>query len=180
MDRRSSITVAVLASLVAAAAVADPNTDKPAAAPHVEYFKKAAGTWDATLDDQGQPSKGTETVRVLGDGLWAITDFEGAVAGTPFKGHGVSGYDAAKKKYVGIWVDTMSPFPMHTEGELDATGNVLTTKGVMPDPMNPGQTIAATMVETWTGTDKRVFTMSMTMPDGQTMETLKITYTRRK
>ena len=54
-------------------------------------------------------SKGIEKNELLKGGLWLISRFEGEVVGTPFTGIGTFGYDPAEKKYVGTWVDTMTP-----------------------------------------------------------------------
>ena len=181
MNRLALVAAAALSTtLGTGAAVADPQSDKPAPPPQAAQFAKAVGTWDATVESHGDVSKGTETIRVMGDGLWAISDFDGTFSGAPFKGHGVSGYDPAQKKYIGVWVDTMSPFPMHIEGQMDAAGKVLTSKGKMPDPTNPAQMVECSLVETWIDADNRTFSMSMPGPDGKTMEMMKITYKRRK
>ena len=173
--KRSSIAVCAL--LLAGAAAANQHTE---ALPQAAHFKKAAGTWDATVEGEGPASKGVETVRLIGDGMWAISDFEATMSQGPFTGHGVSGYDPVKKKYVGVWVDTMSPIPFHMEGEMDTAGKVMTSKGMMPDPSDPTKTLEATMVETWLDADTRTFSMRVAGPDGKAMEMMKITYKRRK
>jgi hypothetical protein len=169
-----------LGIVLACAALAEQHNDKAAASsPQAAHFKKAVGTWDATVTSMGQTSKGTETIRVLGDGMWLVSDFESPMGGSPFQGHGITGYDTQKKKFTGVWVDTMSPMPMHMEGTLDASGKVLTMTGDMPDPATPGKMIPSTMVETWTDANTRVFTMGIPGPDGKNMEMMKIEYKRK-
>jgi hypothetical protein len=183
VKRRIIAATAVLSFVLAGAAAAASQSSSQTAAvtsPQAAHFKKAVGTWDATVNSLGQTSKGSETVRILGDGMWLLSDFESEMAGTPFQGHGITGYDAQNKKYTGVWVDTMSPMPMHMEGTLDASGKVLTMIGDMPDPESPGKTIKATMVETWPDANTRVFTMNIPGPDGKSMEMMKIEYKRRK
>ena len=42
-------------------------------------------------------------------GLWVASTFQGDFGGMTFEGRGQFGYDPAKKKYVGTWIDSMSP-----------------------------------------------------------------------
>ena len=85
----------------------------PTPGPEHEMLKKDVGTWDATVEmfmAPGAPpavSKGTETVTMLG-GFWQVGEFKSEMIGQPFEGQGITGYDPAKKKFVGTWVDTMS------------------------------------------------------------------------
>jgi hypothetical protein len=46
------------------------------------------------------------------------------------------GYDPQKKKYVGTWVDSVTPYLWTYEGSLDASGRILTleTEGRIPRP----------------------------------------------
>jgi hypothetical protein len=180
VKRRVITAGAVLGLFLAVAAATQASDPAASTSPQAAHFKKAVGTWDATVNSMGQTSKGTETIRVMGDGMWLLSDFESEMAGAPFQGHGITGYDATQKKYTGVWIDTMSPMPMHMEGTLDASGKVLTMTGDMPDPENAGKTIKATMVETWTDSNSRVFTMNIPGPNGKPMEMMKIEYKRRK
>ncbi len=51
-----------------------------------------------------------------------------------FHGQGQTGYDPAKKKYIGTWVDSMSPTIMMMEGDFDPRTKTLTmySKGTGP------------------------------------------------
>jgi hypothetical protein len=61
--------------------------------------------------------------RLICDGLWLVSDFEGS---SGFGGHGVHGYDVEKKKYVGTWIDSMSTLLHAKEGEWDAAKRTMT------------------------------------------------------
>ena len=167
--------VACLALVTALAVPASANSHMEAAS----HLKKCAGTWDATVHMGPETSKGTETVKIIGDGMWLVTDFESVMAGAPFTGHGVTGFDAKKNKYVGIWVDSMSPHAMHMEGSMDASGKKMTMTGDAPDPAT-GKMIKHTMTETYLDADTREFVMSVPGPDGKAMDMMKIVYKRRK
>jgi hypothetical protein len=152
----------------------------PQPGPEHEMLKKDVGTWDATVEmfvDPGAPasvSKGTEVVTMLG-GFWQLSEFKSEMMGQPFEGRGATGYDPAKKKYVGTWVDTMAPGYYTVEGAYDAATKILTT--VMEGPDASGQVTKTQATTEWKGADGRVFTMYA--PDGKTV-TMKITYKRRK
>jgi hypothetical protein len=168
-------------SLVAGIASAQaPPAPKPG--PEHEILKGDVGAWDATVESfMGGPtpmtSKGTET-NVLMGGLWLVTEFKADMMGMPFQGHGVTGYDANKKKYVGTWVDTMSFGLGHSEATWDAATKTMTGTTEGPDPS--GQIQKMKSVVTYKDADTRVFTMSGAGPDGKDVTFLKITYTRKK
>jgi hypothetical protein len=129
---RLMVGVCVAGLLVVATARAQ-EPAKPG--PEHAKLKELVGTWDATVKMMGQESKATCTYRMgLGD-LWLLSNFNGDFGGMKFTGHGVDGYDTAKKKYVGFWVDSMSTGMIQLEGEYDAEKKVLTMTGdsVGPD-----------------------------------------------
>ena len=122
-------------------------------------------------------SKGVETNRILG-GMWLLTDFKSEFMGQPFEGHGSAGWDAGKKKYVGVWVDTMSAGLALSEATYDAKTKSMT--GWMEGPDMTGKITKSKEVTEWKDADTRVFTMYMTGPDGKEAPNLRITYKRRK
>lgn len=148
--------------------------------PEHELLKKDVGTWDATVETFAAPgtppsvSKGTETVTMLG-GFWQLTEFKSEMMGQPFEGRGTTGYDPAKKKYVGTWVDTMMPAYYTSEATYDPATK--TMAAVMEGP-DPSGAVAKTKATTeWKDADTRIFTMYG--PDGKTVG-MRITYKRRK
>jgi hypothetical protein len=164
------------------AAEAPPAPPKPG--PEHEHLKKAAGVWDATVEMSEAPgkppavSKGTETSAMIAGGLWLVTDFKSEMMGQPFEGHGVSGYDPAKKKYVGTWVDSWSSSVGVSEGSFDPATKKETSFMDMVDPA--GKPTKMKMEVEWKDDDTRVFTMWGPGPDGKPFPGLKITYKRRK
>ncbi len=175
MKRITLVACWALVTVLAAAASANGHMDATAAS----HLKKCAGTWDAVVHIGPETSKGSETISIIGDGMWLVTDFESTMGGMPFHGHGITGFDTQKKKYTGVWVDSMSPHAMHMEGTLDASGKKMTMIGEAPHH-ETGKMVKHTMVETYVDADTREFTMSMPGPDGKAMETMKIVYKRRK
>jgi len=155
----------------------------PHPGPEHEILKKEVGTWDATVEMSPGPgapplvSQGIETNSLLG-GMWLVTQFKSDMGGMPFEGHGISGWDAGKKKYSWTWVDSMSTGISLGEGTWDAAAQAMT--GWMEGPDMTGKVMRSKSVTQWKDADTRLFTISGTGPDGKEMSFLEITYKRRK
>ncbi len=173
----AALSVSLLCLAVPALAQGPPL---PTPGPEHEMLKKDVGTWDATVETfmaPGAPpsvSKGTETVSMLG-GFWQLTEFKSEMMGQPFEGRGATGYDPAKKKYVGTWVDTMTPGYYTTEAAYDPATKTMAAVMEGPDPS--GQVAKTKATTEWKDADTRVFTMYG--PDGKSVG-MRITYKRRK
>jgi hypothetical protein len=145
--------------------------------PEHELLKESEGTWDATIKMMGGDSKGTETCKMGLNGLWLLEHFKAELGGMPFEGRGATSYDATKKKYVGVWIDSMATSPMVSEGTYDKKTKTMTMVGAMPMP--DGKTTKATMTTVYTDKDAKTFTLTAAGPDGKEVEMLQITYKRR-
>ena len=158
-----------------------PPAPKPG--PEQAILKRDEGIWDARVEmHMGSPgappevTTGVETNTLVG-GLWLVSDFKGTMGEQPFHGHGTFGYDTSKKKYVGIWVDSMSTTLAHSEGNYDAATSTLTMmgEGVGED----GKPMRFREVVKWTDPNNKVFTMYMPGPDGREVPGMTITYKRK-
>src|SRR5262249_34972479 len=127
--------------------------------------------------EQGE-SKGTMIYKMDLGGLWMVSDFKGEFGGQKFQGKGFDGYDPMKKKYVSVWVDSMSIAPMLGEGTFDKEGKVLTQ--FMEGPGMDGKMTKFKSVTEIQDPDTMVFTMSGPGPQGKDQTMLTITYKRRK
>lgn len=182
MRLKRSLALAALLCAGATGARAQDMFQMPKPGPEHDLLKKAVGTWDATVEmlmPPAPPTKGVETTTMGPGGLWLVTDFKAdEMMGAPFQGHGVEGWDPAKKKYVGTWVDSMSTSVSLTESTYDAAtksmNGTLTAAG--PD----GQPMKMKAVTQYKDDDTRVFTMYMPGPDGKEAPSMRITYKRRK
>jgi hypothetical protein len=125
----------------------------------------------------GEETEGTATYKAIGDGLWLISDFKDTMAGQPFEGHGIDGYDPAKGKYVSIWVDSWTPQPLTLEGTYDKASHKLTMMG--SGPGMDGQTVKYRMVTHYENDDRFTFTMFLTDASGQENQMLTIVYSRK-
>ena len=155
--------------------------------PEHERLARDVGTWDATIKSwmQGpgsEPSvsKGVEVAKMMPGGLWVLSEFHGKFGDTAFHGQGQTGYDPVKKKYIGTWVDSMSPTIMITEGDFDPQTNTFTmySKGVDP----AGKPYDAKMVDVHKDKDTRVFSMSMKSDEtrGEYIKVMEISYVKRR
>lgn len=144
-------------------------------------LKEMEGTWECVMTSDMLPedAKGTETVTMVG-GFWAVFDvkFPEMMMGQPWHGHGSIGFDPAKKKYVGHFINSMSPLAMTGEGTMDAAGKTMTMIWASHDPSGK----PAKMTEVYEKKDKDNATMTMSGPgpDGKEMKHFTITYTRKK
>jgi hypothetical protein len=144
-------------------------------------FQKDVGTWDAQVEVHPAPgappqlSQGMMVGRLMCGGQWLVMDFKNETSG--FEGHGLYGWDPAKKKYVGTWVDNMRTTLALAEGTWDAATRTMTFWHEMKLP--DGRNMRWREVTEGQGADKQVFRSFIPMPDGKDFEMMTITYTRR-
>ncbi len=176
MSKVTGVMVLCAASvLLAPVALAQPPQPKPG--PEHALLKRLEGTWEATVKGR-EESKGTMTYKMMLGGLWLVSDYQGEFMGQKFQGKGLETYDTAKKKYVGIWVDSMSTALMTYEGNFDKDGKVLTMTG--EGPGEDGKPTKFKMVSEMKDKDTMVFTMSSPGKDGKEHTMMTITYKRKK
>jgi hypothetical protein len=164
-----TLVVAVLAGPASAQEVAKPGAEH-------KRLKKRAGTWTTTMKADGKEHKGTVTYKMELGGLWLVGSMESELGGdVKFSGKSVDTYDARKKKYVGVWFDSMSTTPMTMEGSYGKDGKTLTMvgDGVGMD----GKPAKWKSVSTMTDDD----TIEMKMYVGDAKEPMfTVTYKRKK
>ena len=156
--------------------------------PQHELLAKKVGTWDHHVKmwcDMNNPDAPpmettgmTETKMILG-GRFLLDQTTGEFNGEKFEGMGLSGYDNLKKKFMSIWVDTMSTGVMSGEGTVDDTGKILTYTSQYMDPMT-GLPKTSRTVETHIDDDTWKMEMYETGPDGNERKSFEIVYKRRK
>jgi len=169
--RKIVCAISVAAFLAASARAQEPVK----AGPEHAKMKQLEGTWDAKIEMQGKASKGTMSYKMGLGGLWMLENFQGEFEGQKFEGRGATTYDSNKKKYVSVWIDSMSTTPMMSEGNFEKDGRMV-MKGQMP--MQDGKMVQSTMITEMKGDNNMIFTMNVPGPDGKEMTMMKITYTR--
>ncbi len=182
-------SVVAMIGLLAVAGVATTAWSQ-APAPEVtrwhKMLKDDAGVWDAEMKiwmqgPEAEPlvTKGVERNRMVGD-YWLVSDFTADLGGQEFTGHGQTGYDPVKKKFVGTWIDSMSASLSPMEGTYDEKTGELTMMMTSVDPVS-GQEVKSKSVSKPKGQNARVFTMFMQGPDGGDtwVKSMELIYTRR-
>lgn len=173
--------LAVVLLALAAPAIAEDKAPSPQ-----DFFKDEVGTWDAALtiwpegpDGQSFESTGSETNVMLGS--WLVSDFKADFGGEQFTGRGQFTYNAEKKKFIGTWIDSMSPHLSTMEGTFDAkTGEAtMIATGISAQT---GQEEKSKQVSKQIDQDTRLFTMYM-LPEGEkgpAVKMMEIKYTRKE
>jgi len=151
----------------------------PGPMPEHAKLKDMEGKWNFTLKaGDGSDASGVAVHKLECGGLWLTSDFACSFGGIPFQGKGLDGYDPEKKKYVGIWVDSMTPSPMMFEGDYDSTGKVLTmiAKAAGPDQKPATWRSVSKIINT----NEHTFEMFVTPMGGTEMSMMQVTYKRAK
>ncbi len=161
---------------------ATPEFRIPQPAAEHQVFQKDVGVWDADIQINPAPgappipSKGVSRNRIGCGGLWLISEFHNETTG--FEGHGIFGYDPAKGKYVGTWIDPMRTFLTFYEGSYDAASRTMTMWAEADGPQ--GKRLRWRETTETRNPDTQVWRQFMAGPGGQEFESMTITYRRRK
>jgi hypothetical protein len=159
--------------LTAAAARADSPDAKSGAA--VGHLKEMVGTWEATVEIAGaQPSKGTMVYKLEMNSQWLVGRFTGDFGGMPFSGMGLDTYEPNLKKYVSVWVDSMSHSPLVMRGDYDEATHTVAMTGKGPD--QSGKMVEMKSTLKIDGKDGMTFTLTN---QENPRDTLTIRYKRK-
>lgn len=129
-----------------------------------KWMAKYDGTWtvDVTswMSPDAPPMKSTATVtnKMILNGLYQISDYSGMMMGQDFLGHGILGYDNAKKEFVNTWIDNMGSGIVIMHGTLDPETNTLMLKGTQTNPLNGKDTMIRQEVK-YLDDNNQMFTM---------------------
>ena len=185
--KTSKLMAGVLLAGISAMALASQGQDgapPSMAGPEHKLLEKWAGQWETTMKMGGSAdappttTPGTSKARLECGGLWLITDFDSSIMGMPFHGHETLGYDAAKKKYVLCWVDSMSSSLSIGEGTFDAKTSTMNFVVKGRDMTGAEQTWR--QADVWKDADTREWTMWSQSADGKEQQDLQIVYKRKK
>lgn len=175
----------LLVTLVALVATSSARAQMAQPGEQHKNMAREAGVWDADVkmwmapDAPPMPSKGVETNKMFGD-FWLVSNFEMDMGGMKFKGHGQYGYDPKKKKYVGTWVDTMSPYLSTMEGEYDVETHTLTMYSTGINMMT-GKEQKSKMISKYIDENTKQFEIHHEVEgeEGQWWKAMEIDYKRR-
>ena len=174
-----SLLLALGFSAAASAQEASPSTKEH------EWLEKFVGEWTSSSEyspGPGLPSiscKGVTKVHKLG-GLWIVGESESTMGEIKVSSVITLGYDPAKKKYVGTWVDSFNNHLWKYEGEVDSTGKVITLEAEGPDFTNPGKTTLFRDVYEFKSDDHKVLSSQVKGPDGAWTTFMTMDYRKKK
>lgn len=137
-----------------------------------EFLKETVGEWDLDFDG----IKGKSTYAMVHNNLWLESKVEMDMPQGKFTGQGLDSYDPVKKKYVAIWVDSMSTSPIVMEGDMDSKTKTITLLGKGPGP--DGKTVDYKMSTEYKDKDTHFF--KMWIGDTQGAPMMNATYKRKK
>lgn len=127
------------------AAVADSNQEAADFSQQYQFLTRFVGQWKSkakTGEFPGQAAvegTGTMSSQMLGQ-HWVVSEIKAEMMGAPIEALQTIGFDAAKEKFVGSWIDSTSGFVWRYEGVLDEAGQVLTLEAMGPNFSAPGTT----------------------------------------
>lgn len=151
--------------------------------PHKKLAKEV-GTWEAEVSQWMDPSapptksKATNVVTMTMNGLYQIGNFSTNMMGMPMMGQSTSGYDNIKKMYVSTWIDNMGSGIIKMTGNFDASGKVLTLKGMQTDPLTGGESELREEIR-WIDDNSYTMTMYGAGLDGKEMKFIEGTFKRK-
>jgi hypothetical protein len=131
-------------------------------------------------------SSATATVKEIMGGKFFSSDVtgkmqmpgaDGKMMDMDFKGMGVDGYDNAKKKFVGSWIDSMGTGILMSEGDYDAATKTFTFHAEVT--YMPGMTVKVREVVKIVDNDHHTFEWFEDRGAGE-VKTMQIDYTRKK
>ncbi len=153
----------------------------PEVTDHHKVLHREEGTWTGEMkmwmqgpDEDPVSMPITETNVLFADGLWIFSEFDGG----PFQGRGQFGYDPVKEKYVGTWIDNMSPHMSIMVGDYSKETDELTLYSTTYDSSKKRIQFTKS-VSTFSDDTHRQFVMySRDSKDDPWVKIFEITYTK--
>jgi hypothetical protein len=111
-----------------------------------KWMASFEGKWDAVMVSYQGPdapptpeSKLKVTCKMIYNGLYQETVYDGEVMGMKFEGKATLAYDNARKKFINTWIDNMGSGLLVMEGDWDEAAKTLRVVGQSTDPVSGNQ-----------------------------------------
>lgn len=175
------LIAAALAGQVSGGGVKQDKTPPPS-----DEHKKLdvlAGAWNVTTKYKlgEQEHEGTaicETKWIL-DGHYLQQEYKTTFNGAPYTVLQIVGYDAARKRFFELKMDSLDTAVLHTEGSMSADGKAIINAGSRVDP--PTRSIRRIKsVTTFIDHDHYTLEWFQTGPDGKDVKFATLTHSRKK
>ena len=174
------VLVTVVGSIFAAQLLSAQDVPGTSAAvPEHEFLKKFVGEWEMVSEGSGMKGEAVMKSSMLGQ-FWLVNSSEHKMGGMVMKSIQMIGYDPQKKKYVGIWADSMINHMWHYEGTVDEAGKKLTLEAEGPSMSGDGKMVKYRDAYEFKDDGTIVATASMQGADGEWTVFMDGTAKRRK
>ena len=165
------------------ARTADQIVDPTMPGPHHARLAKLAGEWNVSarvwIDPNRPPveSTGSVTNEMILGGRFLWSHYDGQMAGQPFQGIGIDGYDNVKQKHTSQWMDSAGTMVSQYEGGCGYDGNTITVFTSFDDPLTgaPKRLRGVTKI---LGDDKYTYESAAEV-DGEYVKTMEAVFTRK-
>lgn len=149
---------------------------------HHQHLKFFEGKWNFTctsycMGPEPTTSPGTATFKWILGNRFMVQDVEGTMMEQPFHGHGLTGYDPARKQYTAVWCDSMGTGLMVSYGTCDPSGKTWTYEGEFADPVMKKTNTYKQEIKIINDSSFS-FTMFGPGPDGKEMKIMELAYER--
>jgi hypothetical protein len=141
------------------------------------------GQWDLEVQARTGPESAWERstgrsscVLALG-GRYVVEHWSATLQGQPFEAMQVLGYDKLAERFVSIWMDSFSTWPVTSSGRMGPDGRTLELAGTMRDVLAPDGRPFQIRLE-FRGPMKRSFELLDTL-DGRPLPLLRVLAGRR-
>jgi hypothetical protein len=154
-------------------------------APH-KGLAKLVGSWTTKTrawcptgpDNSPMESTGTCEQKMIFGGRYLKQEYSGEMMGNPFDGINLIGFDNHTKKYVSIWIDSMSTGIYYFEGTAGGDGKTITQECSYDDPIKgPSVWRSVTRV---VDDNTLEFEMYLTPKGGDEEKMMEMTATRKR
>ena len=143
-----------------------------------------AGDWDVKIRFWSAPSAAPEDSHGTSRLTWILGDrflqeeFQGDVLGEQYQGLGLMGYDAAARRFMTVWLDSLNTAIAYQHGKYFEEQNRFELSGEVYDPLL-GRTKTTRSEIQVVSPNEYTVTMIDTSPSGASFKSLEITYVRR-
>ena len=150
-----------------------------------QWLQQFVGEWETSAEGKMGPDqpvmtcKGTARSRMLG-GFWLVSENENEMVGMKILAVQTIGYDPAKKKYIGTWVDSMLNHLWEYEGTVDESGKKLTLEAEGPNFLAAGKTAKYRDAYEFKSPDHIEYASSMLGEDGKWVQFMTGQLRRKK
>jgi len=151
-----------------------------------EMLAKMIGDWTYAQKmwmAPGSPpmeSTGAMTAEAMLDGRFVKATWSAEVMGMQFTGVGINGYDKAKEQLTTTWMDSMMTSTMMFTGQCTDDACASTEMSTSFEDPASGNEMTMRMVTTWTSDDSFEIASYIGGADGNEMQNMAITATRRE